>query len=417
MKRRLIDINPPFNRQEPPAQDASISGDRGSREKSRRIGTALAFALAALFVCPALFAHLFFARATIQVWPQITQLRMQERIGAQLGYEGMDLEKKIIGARMIEHEMEQTLRFPASGKTFKEEGARGIIRVYNEYSTQPQTLVANTRFVSEDGKVFRSQATVSVPGGHMEGRRMVPGVLDVEVTASEPGEEYNIDPSKFSLPGLVGTPLYTKIYGESLGPMSGGAAREVSVVTEDDIASARATLTETLKAQAIENLLASVSFPWQVLSDSLEATVAKEDALVKPGAELDQFVYGAKVRATAVAFHKEKADALTQHLLASYLGPNQAIDENTVSFEYSLSSFSREAAFIPLDVEAAAHQYEKLDARALVSRMRGSSVSELGKLMQEYPFLAKASASLWPFWMSAMPKDAKRITVELLVGS
>jgi len=64
-----------------------------------------------IFVVPLILLHVFFARATIQVWPQITKLHVEERIFAQVGFDKMNLEKKIVRARIFEEEEEQTLLF------------------------------------------------------------------------------------------------------------------------------------------------------------------------------------------------------------------------------------------------------------------------------------------------------------------
>jgi len=93
--------------------------------------------------------------------------------------------------------------------------ATGIITIYNTYSSSPQTLVKTTRFVSEGGKLFRTTKTIVVPGADASSGKIVPGSTTVEVIASEPGNEYNIGPSTFSIPGFKGTPKYLAFYGES----------------------------------------------------------------------------------------------------------------------------------------------------------------------------------------------------------
>ncbi|MEK6555804.1 MAG: hypothetical protein AABZ31_11215, partial [Bdellovibrionota bacterium] len=48
----------------------------------------------------------------------------------------------------------------SSGKTIQEARAKGVIQVYNAYSTEDQVLIANTRFISADGK-WRDDLTVT----------------------------------------------------------------------------------------------------------------------------------------------------------------------------------------------------------------------------------------------------------------
>ena len=138
-------MSPP---EEASVRDVKKSWEPGAKNGSQR--AAFAAFLILLFAAPPLLSHFFFAKAQIQVWPQITKLRIEEQITAQVGYDSVNRAKKIIRARAFEEEKELTQLFPSSGKKRKEEKARGAIRVYNENTGKPQTLVANTRFISED---------------------------------------------------------------------------------------------------------------------------------------------------------------------------------------------------------------------------------------------------------------------------
>ena len=249
----------------------------------------------------------------------------------------------------------------------------------------------------------------------MDGRRLVASFADVPVAADDTGEEYNIEASNFSLPGLVGSPSYTKIYGQSLGAMTGGTAREVAQVTEEDIDSAKSQLTETLKAQAIKNLLAEVPPSFHILEDSLDFAVIEDTSLAKPGVELDEFTYSAKVRAAMTAFHKEDADILVRQLLSAYAGPNQVLYEETLSLAYSLKAPPGATGVLPLQVEASVNQYEKLDKESFLERLKGTSSSQFRQLAGDYPFFAKTRISLWPFWRSTVPSDKARIGLEVVL--
>lgn len=419
MKKRVIDIYPPRSRRAiDQEQELLAEVEKTASANSEQKGSQAAlFALLSVFalVVPLLFAHLFFARATIQVWPQITKLHIEEQIIAQIGYDKVNLEKKIVRAHIFEEEVAKTLLLPSTGKEFKETKAHGTIRVYNENSTQSQELVANTRFISEDGKLFRLQTAVSIPGGTMDGRKLIPGTLDVQVTAAEPGPEYNIGASKFSLPGLVGSAAYTKIFGESLRAMSGGASREVAVVTEEDISKAEDELVAALKIQAMESLLAKVPPQFQVLQDSFDSAIIEDNSLVKPGAELDEFNYTGKVKISMVGFHKEDADLLARHFLSSHIGADQDINEETFHVVYKASKENEGRGVIPIEVQVEADGYEKIDSGAMKKLAQGVPDSQFQQLVKEYPFLAKAQFSLWPFWVSRIPRDEARINLEVLL--
>ncbi len=96
----------------------------------------------------------------------------------------------------------------------------GFISIYNAYSAAPQKLVAQTRFETKDGKIFRIQNPVIVPGVKMSGTKLTPSSIKVNVVSDAAGEEYLIGPSYFTIPGFQGSPKYAGFYAESTEPMT-----------------------------------------------------------------------------------------------------------------------------------------------------------------------------------------------------
>ena len=88
----------------------------------------------------------------------------------------------------------------------------------------------------------------------IEEGEIVPSSIDVEVVADEPGKEYNIGPTTFSIPGFKGSPKYEGFYGKSTKPMTGGLIHQGKVVSEEDVARAETELKEALLEEAQEEL-------------------------------------------------------------------------------------------------------------------------------------------------------------------
>lgn len=131
---------------------------------------------------------------------------------------------------------EISLRVPFEGADIPfvikkvEEHARGIVVVYNAYSTKPHRFVARTRFESPDGKIYRIEKPLFIPGATEEGGALVPGSIEVEVAAENSGVEYNKEFTDLTVPGLKGSALFEKFYARSKGPISGGRKGEERVV-------------------------------------------------------------------------------------------------------------------------------------------------------------------------------------------
>ena len=142
--------------------------------------------------------HFQWSRAEIEIWPEVKTLNFDEKLTLDTKRDKSDFLSKVIPGKIFESEKVLSQNFSSSGKTLKEEKAQGTIRVYNNYHL-PQILVIRTRFQPALEKVlyFRTTKTITIPAK---------SELDVNVRADRPGDEYNISPSTFSIPGLAGTP-------------------------------------------------------------------------------------------------------------------------------------------------------------------------------------------------------------------
>ena len=109
----------------------------------------------------------------------------------------------------------------ATGISSGGQKASGKITVYNNYGSAFQRLIANTRFQTSDGKVYRIKGAISVPGM---------GMTEATVYADQAGEEYNIGPADFTLPGLKGGARFEKVFAKSKTTMAGGSGGNARIV-------------------------------------------------------------------------------------------------------------------------------------------------------------------------------------------
>ena len=339
-----------------------------------------------------LFAlHIFFATASIEVQLESRELSIHAEI---------DEEK--IPIQIFRTTREATHFFLATGKEDKTIKSRGIIRVYNKYSNSTQTLVPNTRFISKEGKLFRSTHKLNIPGeGH----------ADVEVIAVQAGGEYNIGPSNFSLPGLAGSVLYTSVYGTSFDPMTGGSVQTVLVVTKEDIALAKEELVASLSEKTKKELLRKIPEDVILLHASLKAEVLDNFSLIKEGSELNKFSYTVRVLVSAFGIQKTASEVFARKLLSDEMNNEERIDEQSFRVAYQVESSSEKTESIFLKLNVSSRIYYLLDPVKLRLYLRGVSLDRAAVLLLEYPRLVSARVSLWPFWINTIPEDIEKIQV------
>jgi len=161
------------------------------------------FISAALLVAMAVLYFLL-PKADIKISPKSESISQNLSILVDKGLSKIDLTGAKIPAQLIKLDKSESKEFEATGQRQVNEKAKGIITVFNEYSSSPQSLVEKTRFTAENGKVFRTTKTITVPGAKIVDGKIVASFIDVEVAADQAGSDYNVGPAVFLSPVFPG---------------------------------------------------------------------------------------------------------------------------------------------------------------------------------------------------------------------
>ncbi|MBI5152986.1 MAG: hypothetical protein HZA36_00780, partial [Parcubacteria group bacterium] len=153
-------------------------------------------------------------KATLVIHAKRIEKSIKAAATATTEVTSVDSENQKIPAKVFVFKRTLTKEYPTSKQTVTKK-ATGIITIYNAYSTASQRLVATTRFRSPDGKIFRINAGVTIPGAKTTGGTIILSSIDVPVTADQPGAPYNIGATSFTIPGFEGSPKYKGFYGKS----------------------------------------------------------------------------------------------------------------------------------------------------------------------------------------------------------
>ncbi len=299
----------------------------------------------------------------------------------------------------------RSVTVPQSGTEQVQASAEGTIVIFNEYSTSSQRLIANTRFETPEGLIYRVRSAVTVPGYKTVSGKKVPGEVEVKVFADQPGERYNLPTATFTIPGLKGSPQFDGMFARSKGPIQGGFVGERAVVDPAVRDAAVAELKKGIEEAARERYLASrnageIVFPSTITVDVVERPDVPGDS-------------GAVVTLAAVAQSPVFSEASLASVFAS-LGNITA--EGPLAIE-NLSELSvaidspEEGSTIRLTVSGEVRLVGVVDVEKLARDLAGKSKREVGSVLSGYPGIADMKISIYPFWRDALPKEAGRISV------
>ncbi|MEK7640947.1 MAG: hypothetical protein AAB389_03045 [Patescibacteria group bacterium] len=365
-------------------------------------------AVLAVVITAGIFAANVLPRADIKIittktsWPYKDSVRA-EKLAA------IDSVSATIPGQLFTEKKSHQLSFPATGKKNIEQKATGAITIYNAYSSDPQPLVATTRFVAPDGKVFRLAKSVTVPAAKIVEGKIIASTLDTDVVADQPGPTYNLGPvSYFSIPGFKGTAKYQGFYGESKTAMTGGFVGEAAFPTDADIKKGKSTLAETLDAMLKVELTKKIPVEFKIIDGASGFIVSNQVVSTRVDAA-NNFAVSADGQLNAVAFKETDLMKMLEKKINKELGGDYVIKTNELSYGKARADFANGRISFPIDFKS--QVAKRIDAELLKSQVLGKSEKELRTLINALPDIESIGLSRWPFWVNRVPKNLSKVTL------
>lgn len=303
----------------------------------------------------------------------------------------------------------------ASGEEKVSRKASGSIIVYNN-SAKAQKLRATTRFATPEGKTYQITDGIVLPAKKVVGGVDKPGMLEVVVYSEFPGAEHNIGLSDFTLPGLKGSSLSSAIYARSKTEMSGGFVGIEKVVDQDEATRAQTALEAALKEELVSEAQAQVPEDF-VLVSSL-STMAFEDLPQTESTSENHATINRRGHLQGVMF--KRSDLSTYLALEkTKITPGELVDladNGALTFSFSdtpradLTSLDE----IKFNVQGETTAVWRIDEVALKADLAGKSKKDLYSVLNNYPNVVSATATIRPFWKNSFPSDGAKIMVKKL---
>jgi hypothetical protein len=397
--RTINDIVPPSRRSEPDP----ITSRPSSRTPRASNGFPFKTVLAVLVVIGlSLGALYYFSSAKVEVTPNTVSAAVQSSFTATQS--SGDLPYEIITAQKV---ASQTVK--SNGSKTVTSSASGQITIYNTQS-KAQKLIANTRFSTTAGLIFRIHDAVSVPAGSTA----KPGTVKATVYADKPGDAYNVAPTSFTIPGFAGTPQATEVYGRSTVAMTGGASGTVPVVDPSDEAQAVKSLSSALAPDLASSLKDKIPAGYTLLPGA--ATTTYTELAPSASGSTGQVQVQEQGTITAVVFPNT---ALAKSVATSVAGlgyqgePVSLLPASNLTLSAVALPDVNASSFVFTLAGTASLEYV-VDSTRIAAAVSGKTRSAAEVALTNYPEVKRAILILRPFWRQTFPEDPSTITVSVV---
>jgi len=309
--------------------------------------------------------------------------------------------------------IETSDKYPATGEKFSNDKgmARGTVKIYNHYSSSNQSLVATTRLLSKEGKLFRLIKNVVVPGKNGD----EPGMIEAQVIADKIGQSYNIEASEFTIEGFKGGDKYDKFKVISEEKMTGGANdtenKKVKIVTESDINLAREKSIKSFNESLEENIKKNLEEGETFAYNSIEKEIIFNDSSYAPGDIIDQFNYKIKEKIKVITFNETEFQKILQSSFDEESQDDLVFEKiSDIKFMKDVADYS--AKKLDLNVTAKGDYWPVLDENILKNELSEKNNEGIKEYLSSLEQINRAVLLYSPSWLSSMPVKKGNVIIE-----
>lgn len=359
------------------------------------------------------FASIVFGRATVSVVPRRVPFAVSGKYRT-LKLPSAAASSTTLGFQTMTIRGKESTTVPAGDSMAVAEQASGTIVVMNRYSRTAQKLVANTRFETPDGKIYRIKEAILVPGYTLIDGTLTPGELTAKVIADRPGPDYNGAWPTFTVPGFKGDPRFQTITARGETPFTGGFTGNRKTVdpairsaAESDLAR---RLKERLLAEAINQTPGDyVWYPngvfWRLAEASTTEVSSAGEAEIALQAELVAPIFS----------RAELSQTLARRLVPAYDGAPVRV-EGLEQFNFqpvSVLSDPERLTEFDFTLEGKGVLVWQFETAALLRDLAGRRTYDYQAVFIKYPSIVSSSATVNPPWLISFPADPKRISLTI----
>lgn len=380
--------------------------ENGTKRGQKKI--IFASVLGVLLISGTLLLSAFLGKTELTIYPKVNQPNISSEFTAY-----PDKRDSALSFELMTLESTSESQVKASGQTEVKEKATGRIEIIKT-TEGAERIIANTRFRSPDGKIFRIKDAIIVPGSVNN----VPGTIQADVIAEEVGDTYNLAANtRFDVPGFQEgglDDLYKTIYAENRTAFTGGIDGPQFKMDEAELGTARQALQIKLRDELLKRVESEKPGGFVVFPGAVAITYNQLPA-VEYGNDLVTIKEQAVLQ-IPIFKQQDLGSFLAKEAVATYSGGNVRVDDpSALTFTYTSATTSNSVIAnepsLTFKLTGKPLLVWEYDAKKLTKDLAGLPKTAINNAISAYPGIEGAKVSVTPFWKRSFPESADDIIV------
>lgn len=369
-----------------------------------RVILAVIISAAFLVAVAGALAFVVLPQATVTLVPAVLTLDESYVVVADPELDEIDPEGRRIPARVPQSVVEAKGEVPARARRdVPEDRATGSIVFINK-GDQPVVLPEGTMVNTTAGTNvrFRTVAEVSVPAG-------AGGRVSVGIIAVDPGPSGNVKAWSIN---AVEPPLDLNVNVINDEPTTGGTAKPVSIVTEEERAQLRLLVVQRLEQESRSRINDLVKEGEVLVPGTVRTEIVDEQFDPEAEEKRQMLSLTMRLRIQALTFFEADAEAMALERLRSQVQPGfQFLPE---TWRYERGEITLQDGQVKFNVSTSGVVVSVIDADSVRRQVRGKPLAEAEAALSETYALARPPlVVLEPEWARWVPWLTFRIDVIL----
>lgn len=364
------------------------------------------FYLGATFVLLLAVAYFFFVKLTIFISPQGEAIKESVSFSVTGNNtattpSAINNTNKIINGELQIKEVMAQKEYLTSEDSVTEDVSSpitGTVTLINKYNKN-QPLVATTRLLSADGKLYHLKEAVNIPAG---------GTITASVYADKPGLEMEVAANtRFSIPGLWAG-IQDRIYAENSTALSYTNKRTIK---QSDLDRATKDINEIINLK-VKNEQSVSGDKAIVYGDASDITVEFD---VKLGEEKDNFSVVAKKNIVIISFSKEKVIEMAKARLSLIVSDDKQLSNfNTNQITYTLETFDNVTKTAEIKADFTGFMSLKSDSSLInQNKLVGLNEKQISEYLDNFQEIKDYKLEFWPSFIKTAPNLPDRISIKI----